>query len=162
MAFRMITLLALVGLASMVSASCYSQCRFHFCYGSSTVRLGTADKALSPPICRNRQYIGVLNSGEALVRTGGYHFFTPISQYRPYGITQNFSNHFFKTFTIKYTKRSGVGHEVFQGNQMSFLNYKCVILPIRAYQVLKSHKVVDNVHPYDPKRECISFLARAD
>lgn len=160
MAARTVTILALIALVSMASASCYNRCRFRFCNGNSVVRLGSADKALSGPICRSGQYIGVLNSGEARVRTGGYHRFTRISKYNPLGLKQNFSNHFFKTYTIKYTKHSGVGHEVPQANQLRFLNRRCVILPITAYQVLASGKVVKNVHPYSPKRECIAFSTR--
>lgn len=69
----------------------------------------------------------------------------------------------FKTFPIPFPKvipASGVGHETFQGNQLSALSGKCFRLYITSYQILDSQslQVVDNVNDA-PKsmNKCVVF-----
>lgn len=151
-------LLALAA-AAVSGSPCYRFCRFRFCDGRNTFQVGVeADIAFTGPICSKFGIkVGhIAQTGEA--RIGKY--FTPISKWEPGGLEQNFSPSFFKAYGVngKKTDLSGIGHEVPQQNQADFLNRKCVIVPIREYQVLdEDGNVVDNIHPRQPFRDCVAF-----
>lgn len=85
-----------------------------------------------------------------------------ISTFNHDGLLQNFSPSFFKSFSVDGDlypgNLSGVGHEVPQQNQADFLEGKCVVLPLRSYQILDDFgSIVENVHPRDDLRDCVSF-----
>lgn len=156
--------LALAAIA-VSEASCYNKCRFRFCDYRSTFKVGVKnDLPFTGPICaKDGTRIGHVDStGEAYI-TYKYRV-TPISKWHPYGLKQKFSPSFFKSFGIykyygKYVDLSGIGHETPQQNQAHFLNRKCFIVPLTAYQVLdKRGNVVKNVHPRGyPLRDCVAF-----
>ncbi len=157
-------LLALV--ASAVSGlPCYNRCRFRFCDGETEFKVGVeADVAFTGPICKKyREKIGHIDeTGEALVVKKDTRKFIPISKWEPDGLEQNFSPSFFKAYGVngKKTDPSGIGHEVPQKNQADFLDGVCFIVPINSYQVLDGEgDVVENVHPYNPTRNCVAFKA---
>lgn len=110
MTVRTISLLTLLCLVGLSSASCYTRCRFRVCSNDPVLKLGAPDGPLTYFICRLDKPVGIVNSGEAFIRTGGR--FTRISKYCPHGLKQKFSNHFFKTYSISGGTGSGVGHEV--------------------------------------------------
>lgn len=147
--------------AALSEASCYGTCRFQFCDGTSTIK-AKPDVSLTVPIClRDGKPVGIVNTGEALLRRRR---FVRISKYMPHGLLQNFSSSFFKTYNVRVhsygrkVDRSGVGHETPQQNQIRFLNNKCWILPVTAYQVLNERGyVIDNKHPNRPLVDCIAF-----
>lgn len=145
-----------------LSEACRSKCRFRFCDGSSSFKVGRNDVALTGPIClKSRVRVGIVNTGEARIlhpRT------LPISHWYPKGLKQRFSPSFFKAYNVRvyfhgrWVLRSGVGHEKPQQNQALFLNKKCWALPITAYQVLDNRGyVIDNKHPRNPLVDCIAF-----
>lgn len=154
--------ITLLVVCALVSGSCYRRCEFYFCDRHSEIHIGVPDKALSGPICKRGNKVGIINSGEARLVLN--HFgFVPISKFPLGKRTQKFSPSFFKTFAIGSNyKFSGVGHEVPQQNQIDFLKgKKCWILPITAYQVLGAkHNVVNNVHPSKFKTSCIAFTTK--
>ena len=138
---------------------CYTRCRFRFCPIRVAFRIGIAsDKAFPPRICSKGGFLvgHVDETGQAifLIRRR----FIPISRFTARGLRQRFSPSFFKSYTIRRTKFSGIGHEVPQQNQANYLNGKCVIVPLRAYQVLDSKgNVIANRHPRRPLRDCVAF-----
>lgn len=160
-----IVFLALAALTSASSASCGHTCRFSFCpeVFRNTFTIGIPDQSFTTAICdrTGTLSIGVVGStGEAYVSTESGPVL--ISQYNPFGLNQAFASSFFKSYTLTNFgsgKLSGVGHEVSQSNQADFLNYKCIILPITAYQVLDKPygNVIDNVSPNNPFVDCVSF-----
>lgn len=144
--------------------TCYAKCKFNFCDHSTNFRVGMPDKPFTGPICMGRKRVGIINTGEAhlVMHKHRSYKFTPISHYHPRGLMQRFSPSFFKIYAIpRYYKFSGVGHEVPQKNQAHFLDRKCWILPIKAYQMLgDKHNVVDNLHPREYKRSCVAFMTK--
>lgn len=158
-------LLCLVQLGVAMRARCAQTCRFTLCR-PSVVSLGLPfDKAQTSAICLKGRRVGIVNSGEALVRTAD-DTFTRISLVRPVGLKQAYAPHFFKTFNVRGGS-SGVGHETPQQNQAFFLNGRCVALPVQEYQVIrtvgKKTVVVKNVHlsRKKPLRNCVSFRVRS-
>lgn len=94
----------------------------------------------------------------------------PISKYAPAGLSQNFSPTFFKIFSADRNLEPGdlgrelscVGHEAPQANQGSFLDGKCVVLPLRSYTVLdEKGEVVEDVRPTNSLVDCVSFEIKA-
>lgn len=155
--------LSLVSASTYYPSPCYKYCKFRFCDYRVSFKIGhPIDKPFTHRICsKYGKHIGhVDETGEAFIRR--YHKFVPISKYAPYGLKQRFSPSFFKSYGFKYNIYSGIGHETPQQNQLHFLHNKCVVVPLRAYQVLNSKKhVIDNVHPRGyPLRDCVAFTTR--
>lgn len=146
---------------------CAKSCRFRLCR-PSRVSLGKPiDKAQTSAICLRGRRVGIVNSGEALVRTRKS--YVPVSKISPRGLKQNYSPSFFKTFALDMGRgnSSGIGHETPQQNQDRFLNNRCVALPVNEYQVIRGRGnrtvVVDNkrTNRKKPLRNCVSFVVRA-
>lgn len=154
------TFLALVALAS---ANCLNSCRFHFCDSYDVMplynRTDQIDRAITPAICHKRMRVGIANSGEALVRMrDGY---TRIGKIPLNGGRARIAPHFFKTFTIRRTRYSGVGHQTLQFEEDAALGGRCVALPITHVQKLADGNVQDNiVLSGRPMRDCVSFRVR--
>ncbi len=150
------------------SHECGDECKFSFCYdyhkpsyGLNAFMIGRySDRPFTPAICDKygKFVVGVVGStGEAYVMEDWKK--TLISNYSPYGLAQNFSPSFFKTFALDRVQRSGVGHETPQQNQLNYLDNKCIVLPLTAYQKLDKYgHVIDNVHPRGrPFVDCVAF-----
>ena len=167
---RLSLLVLIAALFSLATASpCYTHCRFRFCYHKTVFRVGRIiERPFTGAICKkDGTRIGVVGeTGEAWVL--GLHKFVPISKWRPSGLKQRFSPSFFKSYArlrrSKYgyfSSVSGVGHEKPQQNQLKFLNNKCFVLPIKAYQIIEgAKKVIVNRHRDHPFRDCVSFRTR--
>ena len=184
-----LTVALALSLASLtLASSCYTRCRFRFCDGSTVFdpKAYAPDTPFTGPICDKygKIHVGAVDeSGEALVRARPYYgkHFVPISKYYPHGLKQHFTPSFFKTYSIPghytlkhglkyyspyhkydyYTphKYSGVGHETSQQGQIHFLNNKCIILPLKKYQVLDKYGryVIDNVNTHNVYHDCVAF-----
>lgn len=134
------------------------KCMFKFCDGKRVVYVGKNDKALTSAICSKKYGVkigSVDETGEAYLV---HYKRIRISKWKPYGLKQSFAPSFFKAYTKHGKNASGVGHEVAQQNQAKFLNKKCWILPLKAYQVWDK-KTGGWVEKYgkDPYVDCISF-----
>lgn len=153
--------LAIALLCVLTYATKPNACTFKFCDGKRVLYVGKSDRALTSAICSKKYGVkigSVDQTGEAYL--DGYHRI-PISKWKPYGLKQSYTPSFFKAYT-KYGKNvSGVGHEVPQQNQAHFLNNKCWILPLKAYQVWNK-KTGGWVEKYgkNPYVDCISFCTR--
>ncbi len=169
-----LAVLLLVALTTLTAASrCYPKCNFVFCGATYVYDLPYADKSFTGGICRrNGDRIGVVNTGEARIYADGK--FTRISEYYPDGLAQKFSPHFFKGIyipTVKYEAEggklvpekvdshySGVARETYQTNQRRFINNKCIILPLRSWQIVKSNVVIGNAYRgRDNLHDCVAF-----
>lgn len=144
---------------------CAQSCRFTLCR-RSVVSMGLPyDRAQTSAICLRGRRVGIVNSGEALVRTRKS--FVRISKVSPRGLKQSYTPHFFKTFAINKERFSGIGHETPQQNQAGFLNNRCIALPVQEYQVLgkmgNRTVVVDNkkLSRKFPLKNCVSFRVKA-
>ncbi len=127
-------------------------------------------------------------SGEAYVqyKIGPFHWFgVPISKFYRWGMKQNFSPSFFKTFSVRgyYTRKwgrkvydpylnygrstphkySSVGAETSQQGQIEYLNNRCIILPFKKYQVLdkSGRNVIANVNT-NKFYDCVAFEVDLD
>lgn len=149
--------------------ACGSTCEFTFCDESGLESSGkiydlkgsSSDKAFTKAICRadKGKHIGVVGStGEAYYQSKDGSK-TLLSAWSPSGLEQQFSSSFFKTYSLGNDKYSGVGHEEPQENQGKYLNNKCFVLPITAYEVLdhQTGTVIDNKHPKDSFKACVAF-----
>lgn len=165
--FSLITLVLAALIAVAAGGSCGGHCRFTFCGGSRgpfELNRRNNDKAFTPAICekRGRIIVGYVDRpGEARISVRGNRKI-PISSFKPRGLRQNYSPSVFKAANLPNKKmRSGISHEVFQQNQIDFLNNKCVIVPLAKYQVLDRHgNVIDNVNSRKPLRDCVAFVTR--
>lgn len=151
---------------------CGETCRFAFCtkdheyFYDPHFFFGVPDQAFTPAICDPTKHVivgHVDEAGEAHV--WDHYRFTPISHFHPDGLSQKYTPSFFKTYGIGYGyDLSGVGHETPQGNQAELLDGKCIVLPLKAYQILDypSGTVIDNIHPSPDSRyeECVAFTIK--
>ena len=75
--------------------------------------------------------------------------------------SQAFTPTVFKPFAIELTGGSGIGHEVFQGDQEQVARRRCVRVFFSEYQILVGRsapfEVVDNVGPVRRDRKCVVF-----
>lgn len=161
-------------LASKLSdASCGEKCLFRFCRpGEDHYHHKPLPKALQiimpargqadfPHVCRpGRNLLRVRKTGEALISEGSQGL-VKISQWRPSGIVLGLARKYFKLFQAENTSPAqGVGRSSNSG--YSFLNGRCVILPIRKYEVRNWKGIsVIKVRKGERERECISFRTRA-
>ncbi len=163
---------------------CYTRCRFRFCDGTTRInpKLYPSDTPFKGRLCDKyrRIHLGTVDeSGEAYV-VGRYGRRIPISRFSPYGLKQNFSPSFFKTFSVRgyyrtwygkkyynpylnygrYTphKYSSVGAETSQQGQIEYLNNRCIVLPFKKYQVLDKpgRNVIANVNT-NKLHDCVAF-----
>ncbi|CAN8069498.1 unnamed protein product [Agarophyton chilense] len=157
----MLRAVVFVAIVSLAAASCLDSCRFRFCDRYErmplTNRTNQIDVALTPAICHDRYPVGIANSGEAYVDMRGS--FLPISSFPLNGGRARIARHFFKTFTIRRTQTSGVGHQTLQFEEDVALAGRCVALPITHVQKLEDRRgnVVENLELRNRWRDCVSF-----
>lgn len=147
-------------------AQCGSICRFRLCQSVGPVSvkgriLGLrAPKvpAQGPVICLVGDDMGfVRKTGEASLELPSGD--TLISKWKPAGLTKKFSKKFFKAGKVKALGRSSPTRGAAKGNQWSFIDEKCVKLPILQYEIRKpTFKIVNT--PGGPT-DCVSFTTRA-
>ena len=151
---------------TMVSAQFYPYCKYNFCYGGVTIKVGGEfDKALSAPICKGRKKLGTVNLGLAwlLEEDSRYYYFTPIEYWHPRGLKQQFSPSFFKAYPAQSdSSKSGIGHETPQQNQLRYLNRRSWVIPLKSAQIVGPHsmKVRSNANYHYFGDNCISFKTR--
>lgn len=167
--FSLVTLFLSVLVAPAAASrggSCGRKCRFTFCGGSLgpfELDSNNNDKAFTPEVGdkRGKIIVGYVDRpGEARIVNGRKAI--RISSYKPRGLRQSYSPSVFKAANIsKKAFRSGISHEVFQQNQIGFLNNKCIIVPLGKYQVLDRHgNVIDNVNSRRALVDCVAFKTR--
>lgn len=122
-----------------------------------------ADQAFTPRIISTApgETLGVLNQNgivsEFIFDNGS---FAPITFFGK----QPFTPTHFKPFSIPYTTGSGVGHEVFQSNQLEVAKGRCVRIFFTQYQKLipGTNTVMDNVNNVPRKlNKCVVFRTAA-
>lgn len=136
---------------------CLGRCRFIMCRRSQTILFGTPVDATGPSVCRRGQDIGLIKRiGEALVKEGST--LTPISKWKPAGLEKSFPAKFFlpkKTFSVEemstIVKRSSIG------NQNDFVDGRCFVIPIQAYE--RNFSTGVKVVKTSDQRDCLSFVA---
>lgn len=157
----------LLAACAMVSGQyvSYPFCKYTFC-GNGPIRfkVGQSGEAFTGHICKGRKPVGIINFGFAyhLTEDPHYWYFNPIEHWEPRRLKQNFSPSFFKTFKVGNT-RSGVGHETPQQNQLSFLNRRTFVLPLKSVQHIDHTftTVKNDNHPHHAIEDyCIVFQTR--
>lgn len=124
------------------------------------------DIALGPFLCQERpgkQTLRLVNvtTGQALVSEFRKDDYTPISQYRPNGLSPPFQPNHLGMFFMPFSKAFGFGRRLSMGNQHDFIGDLCVRLPIRRYTLLaRKGRIVKSVKTKDP-RDCVEYRSQA-
>jgi len=137
---------------------CDDHCKFSI--GTGCLNFFPTDTAVTDPISSSIISVGhVDQTKEAYVCDGENYVL--LSQYKPIGLSQDFSPSLFKSFGVDnrgICEMSGIGHEKLQGNQHEYLSGMKVVLPLGAYQRLNEEcQVIENVHPQNDFEDCVSF-----
>lgn len=174
-------LLALLSIAA-ASTECYVGCNFRPCWKQTKFNMKQTHKDVpfTGEIChKNGTHIGEITaSGQPYIirrlTTSPYIEFTHITQFKPEGIWTPFEWDFFK-FAPKYipagededgkplwhrTGRSAIVRRAFRTNQRDFIHNKCIILPIRSYELHEDTDMdEDDVKSVYTRqgRDCVAF-----
>lgn len=148
---------------------CGAQCNFRLCKANVDQELAPIGRrillrdprvALPPFLCRkDLTLVKVRRVGQAKVAPNGKgpKKFTPISKYRPFGLTNPFPRKYFGLFDINFPPlpgKVGVGRLGNVGNQDDFADDLCVLLPIKRFDVMERF----NVRTVKGKRDdCVAF-----
>eukprot|EP00181_Compsopogon_caeruleus_P001179 CAMPEP_0184687116 /NCGR_PEP_ID=MMETSP0312-20130426/25170_1 /TAXON_ID=31354 /ORGANISM="Compsopogon coeruleus, Strain SAG 36.94" /LENGTH=266 /DNA_ID=CAMNT_0027142887 /DNA_START=506 /DNA_END=1303 /DNA_ORIENTATION=- len=130
---------------------CPSRCRYHFCGGADEVLpIGTELGLSSATVCLEGSPTSLSHAlGEARVGVGTD--WIKISDYHPGGLTENFSRSWFRSFSFGVGNNiTAVGHDQPRGNQLQWLDQKCLVLPV--------HSGPDGDGAAVESRECVSFF----
>lgn len=148
------------GSPSRISRSisrCGKACRFRFCDNSNELLLlASQDIAYEPPICLGKdKLLSVGKTGEGLVAENGSR--TPISKLKRQAPKQPFSPSFFKILQLADSDPQGVGvaHETAQQDQAVAIAGRCVLLPIKRYQIQEDLQPKNQVG--GGKWDCVGF-----
>lgn len=148
-------------------AQCGNDCLFRFCKTNENFNFAPAgrklvmrdpDSTVNPFICLTDGTAGrIFRVGEALIQEDE-ETRTPISQWSPDGLDPLLPKDFFGTGIIPSLRKSGLRRMATTPAQYQFLDNRCVILPVRAFQEIDpetgeklGRKVVRG------NRNCVSF-----
>lgn len=149
---------------------CGDNCEFRLCNTdgenvdvlrqSSFTILNAPRIVTNPFICKTGQGVGlVLRSGEASVVQGSK--VVAISRWQPRGLRTRFGARFIQALRIPFLERSGIGRVAASTNQWSVLHDRCMVLPIRRYQVLERNGELREVRNTTRRNACVSFRTTA-
>lgn len=148
------------GSPSRISRSvsrCGKACRFRFCDGSNEVVLfASQDTAYEPRICLGKdRVVSVSRTGEGRVVENGRR--TRLSKLKTRAPKQRFSPSFFKILQLARDENRGVAiaHETPQKDQASAIAGRCILLPIRRFQIRKDLQVKNRVG--GRRNDCVGF-----
>lgn len=82
----------------------------------------------------------------------------PISKFRSGDAMPNFRKNYFDIFKLPFVPGQGPGRKPSRGNQESFLDKLCVILPILSYDVVDERKNILRTIAKTGPSDCISFV----
>lgn len=136
---------------------CGKSCRFRFCDDSNELLLlASQDIAYEPSICLGKdKLVSVGKTGEGLVAENGSR--TAISKLKRRAPKQAFSPSFFKILQLADSGTEGVGvaHETAQEDQAVAIAGRCVLLPIKRYQIQEDLHVKNGVG--GGRRDCVGL-----
>lgn len=154
--------------------ACGDFCRFRLCnfngssIGSFTlpvasyVILNDFLRPTLPYVCLPSVRIGQIpRTGEA--RVFDRRSYVPISSFSPRGLSKPFGRNAILLHQIKFTPWSGVSRPNLNVDQWPFLNRRCMILPIRTYQVLdpSTLRPKRTVRTAGSRNDCVAFRTLA-
>lgn len=138
---------------------CFAACRFTLCRRDQTVLFGSPGAAIGAAICLHGKDLRfILKTSEASIFQRDN--LTPISQYSPPGLSFKYPSDYFYAAKFEVNREASAPvRRPSRGNQNAFTDLKCVVLPIRKYEIVERDRIrtISTNHAFD----CVSFTAIA-